>query len=132
CVMLVRSHGPRNATSGFPSTRFTSVGMYGSPCWHGSFCSTRRTTGADRSASGRSPMSASTTGATAAATVATAAHATVWRTPSDHRVLPRRLAEPLGAQLRDALERVEVDVYQPEAGAVTVPPLEVVLRAPEE
>src|SRR5262245_24099006 len=48
----------------------------------------------------------------------------------DHRVHARRLPEPVCAELRLALERLEVDVDQPEAVAVTVHPLEVVLRAP--
>src|SRR5215475_10608374 len=49
-----------------------------------------------------------------------------------HRVAPRRLAEPLRADLRRALLRLEVHVDQPEAVAEAIYPLEVVLCAPEE
>src|SRR5262249_19085261 len=47
-----------------------------------------------------------------------------------HRVLPRCLPEPLGAELRRPLQRLEVDVDQPEPVAEAVHPLEVVLRTP--
>jgi hypothetical protein len=43
-----------------------------------------------------------------------------------------RLSEPLGAELRNALLGLEVDVDQPEPVAEAIDPLEVVLRAPEE
>src|SRR5215831_8534720 len=49
-----------------------------------------------------------------------------------HCVLPGRFPEPLSAQLRDSLQRVEVDVDQPEPVAETVNPLEIVLRTPEK
>src|SRR5262252_11096908 len=49
-----------------------------------------------------------------------------------HRVAPRRLAEPRGAQLGCPLQRLEVHVDQPEAVAVAINPFEVVLCAPEE
>src|SRR5262249_32679589 len=51
---------------------------------------------------------------------------------SPHRVLPPRLAEPLCAELRRPLRRLEVDVDQPEPVAEAVHPFEVVLRAPVE
>src|SRR5262249_23632838 len=51
---------------------------------------------------------------------------------SHHRVHPRRLSEPLCAELRRPLECLEVDVDQPETVAVAVDPLEVVLGAPVE
>src|SRR5690606_9378003 len=44
----------------------------------------------------------------------------------------RRLSEPFGTQLRGALEGVEVDIDQPEAGPIAIHPLEVVLRTPKE
>src|SRR5262245_42804920 len=42
---------------------------------------------------------------------------------SCHSVAPHRLAEPLGAQLRYSLLRLEVHVDQPEAIAVAIDPL---------
>src|SRR5262245_32562479 len=52
--------------------------------------------------------------------------------PLHHHVLPRGDTEPLGAELRDPLLRLEVHVDYPEAVAIPVDPLEVVLRTPEE
>ena len=46
--------------------------------------------------------------------------------------MPRGLAKPFSAQLGDPVERVEVDVDQPEAVARTVDPLEVLLGAPQK
>src|SRR5437899_7014174 len=65
----------------------------------------------------------------AAKTAATSFHgdSVTSDTPSDHRVAPGRLAEPLRAELRRALLRLEVHVDQPEAVAVAISPLEVVL-----
>ena len=51
---------------------------------------------------------------------------------SYHGVLAGRLLEPLGAELRLALQAVEVDVDQPEPVAKAVYPLDVVLGAPQE
>jgi hypothetical protein len=51
---------------------------------------------------------------------------------SYHGVLAGRLLEPLGAELRLALQGVEVDVDQPEPVAKAVYPLDVVLDAPQE
>jgi hypothetical protein len=51
---------------------------------------------------------------------------------SDDRVLLFGLTEPLGAELRDPLQRVEVDIDQPEPAAIAFDTLEVVFGAPEE
>src|SRR5262249_50041499 len=51
---------------------------------------------------------------------------------SDDGVAPGCFTEPVGAELRSPLERVEVDVDEPEPVAVAVDPLEVGLRAPGE
>jgi hypothetical protein len=51
---------------------------------------------------------------------------------SDDRILLCSLTAPLGAELRDPLQRVEVDIDQPEPAAVAVDPLDVVLGALEE
>ncbi len=39
-------HGPRSATSSFPSTASTSIGVNGSPPPQGVICATSRTSGA--------------------------------------------------------------------------------------
>ena len=52
--------------------------------------------------------------------------------PLHHGVARSRISEPLGAELRDPLLSLEVDVNQPEPIAVAIPPFEIVLRAPEE
>src|SRR5215471_11228776 len=54
------------------------------------------------------------------------------RPTSNHGVSPRGLAEPLRAQLWRPLQRLEVDVDQPEPVGEAVHPFEVVLRAPVE
>src|SRR5262249_38208671 len=52
--------------------------------------------------------------------------------PLHHRVAARRFTEPLRAQLRCTLLRLEIHVDQSEAVAVAVDPLEVVLGTPQE
>src|SRR3712207_6294918 len=59
-------------------------------------------------------------------------YTTLFRSHSDDGVPPRGLPEPFGAELRDPLLGVEVDVDHAEPVAEAGVPLEVVLRAPVE
>jgi len=49
-----------------------------------------------------------------------------------HRILPRGFPEPLRAQLRDPLQRVEIHIHDPEPVAEAISPLQIVLGAPQE
>src|SRR5690606_13499235 len=51
---------------------------------------------------------------------------------SHDRVLAGGLSEPLGAELGDSLQGLEIDVDQPEPSTVSIHPFEVVLSAPLE